>query len=85
LLSRFENEFFYISFSDYKNLLELRELKEDEKTELLKDSNNFDEWKKRIFERGIKDEPYIDFIESIKQDLQILEDIRNSLMHNRSF
>lgn len=85
ILKRFENEFFYISFSDYKNLLELRDLKENEKIELLKGSTSFDEWKNRIFERGIKDEPYVDFIESIKQDLETLENFRNSLMHNRSF
>lgn len=81
----FENEFFYISFKDYKNLLELRELKESERIELMKDAKSFDEWKKRIFERGVKDEPYIDFIQSIKQDLEILENFRNAIMHSHSF
>ncbi|MDD4151354.1 MAG: hypothetical protein PHR68_01955, partial [Candidatus Gracilibacteria bacterium] len=85
LRESFENEFFYISFKDYKNLLELKELKESEKTELMKDSYSFEDWKKRIFERGIKDEPYIDFINSIKQDLEVLENFRNAIMHSHSF
>lgn len=85
LVKKFENEFFYISFNDYKKLLNLRKLTDEEKTELLRDSDSFDNWKNRIFERGIKDEPYIDFIESIKEDFNILEQIRNSLMHNRAF
>lgn len=85
LRKNFENEFFYISFKDYKNLLELRDLKENEKIELLRDSDNFEDRKNRIFERGIKDEPYIDFINSIKQDLEKLEQFRNAIMHNHSF
>ncbi|MDD5213400.1 MAG: hypothetical protein PHG82_03170 [Candidatus Gracilibacteria bacterium] len=85
LKDNFENEFFYISFNDYKKLLNLKKLKEEEKTELMKDSDSFDDWKRRIFERGIKDEPYIDFIESIKQDLEKLENFRNAIMHNHSF
>ncbi len=58
---------------------------QQEKTELLENSNSFDERKKRIFERGIKDEPYIAFIESIKQDLEVLENFRNAIMHSHSF
>jgi len=85
LRETFENEFFYISFKDYSKLLELRDLKESEKTELMKESRSFDEWKQRIFERWIKDEPYIDFIQSIKQDLEILENFRNAIMHSHSF
>ncbi len=85
LKNNFENEFFYISFSDYKKLLNLKKLKEDEKIELLRDSYSFEDWKKRIFERGLKDEPYIDFINSIKQDLEILEQFRNAIMHNHIF
>lgn len=85
LKNNFENEFFYISFNDYKKLLNLKKLKEEDKTELLKNSNSFEDWKKRIFERGIKDEPYINFIESIKQDLEILENFRNAIMHSHSF
>lgn len=85
LKENFENEFFYISFKDYKNLLELKPLSEQEKTQLLEDSSSFDERKKRIFERGIKDEPYIAFIESIKQDLEVLENFRNAIMHSHNF
>lgn len=48
----------------------------------MKDSISFEERKKRIFERGIKDKPYIDFINSIKQDLSILENFRNAVMHS---
>ncbi len=85
ILQDYENEFFYISFSEYKNLLNLTTLQDKEKTELLEVSSDFDEWKEKIFNRWIKREFYIDFINSIKQDLENLEKFRNSIMHNRWF
>jgi len=51
LFKNLENEFFYISFSDYKKLLNLKNLKDDEKTKLLEASKSFNEWKNKIFNR----------------------------------
>lgn len=85
ILQDLENEFFYISFSEYKNLLNLTTLQDREKTELLEVSDSFDEWKNKIFIRGVQKEFYIDFINSIKEDLDSIEKFRNSIMHNRWF
>lgn len=88
LRNSFENEFFYISFKDYRNLLKLSDLKELKETaisELIKDSHSFNDWKRRITERGIQDEPYADFIKSIKPDLEFLESFRNAVMHNHHY
>lgn len=85
LFKNLENEFFYISFSDYKKLLNLKNLKDDEKTKLLEASKSFNEWKNKIFNRWIQRKFYIDFISSIEQDLAILENFRNAIMHNRCF
>lgn len=88
LRNSFENEFFYISFKDYKNLLELKpikELKGDIVEKSIVDSHTFDDWKRRIQDRGIREEPYAVFIESIKQDLSCLEKFRNAVMHNHYF
>ncbi|MDD2892166.1 MAG: hypothetical protein PHQ95_04325 [Candidatus Gracilibacteria bacterium] len=88
LRNSFENEFFYISFKDYRNLLELKhikELKEGNVEALITDSASFEDWRKRIEERGIRDEPYVAFIKSIKMDLEFLEQFRNAVMHNRHF
>ncbi|MGV8984319.1 hypothetical protein [Clostridium sp.] len=88
LRNSFENEFFYISFKDYRNLLELKpikELKGENVEALIKDSTSFDDWRRRIRERGVRDEPYATFIESIKRDLESLEQFRNAIMHNRHF
>lgn len=85
LIKNLENEFFYISFSDYKNLLNLKNLKGDEQTKLLEISESFDKWKDKIFNRWIQKEFYIDFINSIKQDLDSLEKFRNAIMHNHSY
>lgn len=79
-----ENEFFYISFSKYKELLSLKKLKDEEKTDLLEESSSFNEWKEKIFNRWINKEFYKDFISSISQDLNILEQVRNAIMHNHS-
>ncbi len=88
LRNSFENEFFYISFKDYRNLLELKpikELKGENVEALITDSTSFDDWRRRIRERGVRDEPYAAFIESIKRDLESLEQFRNAIMHNRHF
>lgn len=86
LRNNLENEFFYISFKDYRNLLELKPMiKEVEITKLIIDSQSFNEWKRRITERGVREEPYVAFINSIKRDLESLEVFRNAIMHNHHF
>jgi len=60
-------------------------IKEVEITKLIIDSQSFNEWKRRITERGVREEPYVAFINSIKRDLESLEIFRNAIMHNHHF
>lgn len=84
-LEKYENEFFYLNFWGYKDLLKIRDLTEQEKNDILKESNSFKEYKDGIIKRGITEGLYQDFIESIKEDLQKVDNIRNSVMHYRAF
>jgi len=81
---RYENEFFYISFSEYKKLTELRDLKHEDLYLIAEISNNFDEFKQNILNRGITNKDYLEFLNNIKPILDNIEKIRNCVAHNRT-
>jgi hypothetical protein len=82
LKNRFENEFFYLLFSDYKELHKLKEMKHDDLVEIINLSRDFKKFKENILLRGIKKE-YLPFIEESEGILSKLEKIRNCIAHNR--
>jgi hypothetical protein len=82
--SHFENEFFFLLFSDYIKLDELKEIRQPELTKAILDSEDFDAFKKRIISRGIVKEKYREFLAKIKENLTSIEDLRNCIAHNRS-
>lgn len=82
LKNRFENEFFYLLFSDYKELHKLKEMRHDDLVEVINLSRDFKEFKESILLRGIKKE-YLPFIEESEEILSKLEKIRNCIAHNR--
>ena len=51
--SAFENEFFYLNFSKYSSLTTLKNLTHDKLFEFVEISNNFDEFKDDIINRGM--------------------------------
>jgi phage-related tail protein len=83
--SHFENEFFFLLFSDYIKLNELKELKQPDLMEIIINSNDYDNLKQKIQSRGIIKKEYQDFLAGIKQNLEPIENIRNCIAHNRSF
>jgi len=84
LNKRYENEFFYILFSDYARLTEVRDLKHDDLYFITEVSSNFEEFKENILNRGIKEESYLAFLNNIKPVLsEKIENIRNCIAHNR--
>jgi len=83
--SHFENEFFFLLFSDYIKLNDLKGLKELDLMEMIINSNEYDDLKQKIQSRGIIKKEYQDFLAGIKQNLKAIEHIRNSVAHNRSF
>ncbi len=84
LAKRLENEFFHILFSDYVKLTKPRTLKQNDLYLIAKLSNNFDEFRDKILKRGIVKEEYLEFINSIKENLDNLEKVRNCVAHNRT-
>lgn len=81
----FENEFFFLLFSDYIRINNLKELKKSDLTEMIINSNEYDDLKQKIQNRGIIKEKYKDFLARIKQNIEPVENLRNCIAHNRSF
>ena len=79
-----ENQFFYFLFSQYKRTTELKTLNQEDLFFIAEISNNFNEFKNNILNRGITDQEYLSFLNSIKRDLDNLENIRNCVAHNRT-
>jgi hypothetical protein len=83
--SHFENEFFFLLFSDYIRLNNSKELKQPDLMEMMINSNDYDDLKQKIQSRGIIKREYQDFLAGIKQNLEPIENLRNCTAHNRSF
>lgn len=79
-----ENVFYRISFSSYIKLLELKKIDHNQIFLSLNESFDFEDWRDEILQRWIQKESHIDFIESIKENMDSIEKIRNAIMHNRS-
>jgi len=81
----FENEFFFLPFSGYIRINNLKELKKSDLIDTIINSNKFDDLKQKIQNRGIIKEKYQDFLAGIKENLDSIENLRNCIAHNRSF
>lgn len=77
LLRDYENEFFHIAFWGYTKLLNIDKNPSNELYSILQDGI--------YFKPGIVAKPYVRFIESIKKDLDTLNNTRNEIMHHRTF
>jgi len=84
LRKRFENEFFHILFNEYGKLVELKSIKLEDIVSITDTAKDFDEFRSQIVFRGIIKEDYLDFINSINAEMEILEKVRNCFAHNRS-
>jgi hypothetical protein len=83
--SHFENEFFFLLFSDYIKLNDLKELKQPDLMEMIINSNDYDDLKQKIQSRGIIKRKYQDFLAGIIQNLEPIENLRNCIAQNLSF
>ena len=84
LKNRLENEFFHLLFTDYRKLTQLKQLKQSDLFFITESSNNFDEFKGNIIDRGVRKEEYLDFLNSIVEDMANLEAVRNCVAHSRT-
>jgi len=84
LKKRLENEFFHILFPDYYKLTQLKPLKQSDLFFIAEISNNFDEFKGNIVNRGVRKEEHLNLLNSIKEDMQSLDAVRNCVAHSRT-
>ena len=82
--NHFENDFFFLLFSDYSNLDKLKKIKRDDLIEKIKNNNDYNELQQDIITRGVNHEQYKDFLLKLKEVLNPIENVRNSIAHNRS-
>jgi len=82
---RLENQFFYLTFSNYFNLDKPKEIRQvKDINNILESSDSYEDFRNKICYRGIKNEKHLDFLAAIKQDLQTIESVRNAVAHNRT-
>lgn len=79
-----ENELFYFSFNDYKNISQVDELKEVDLIDIASRSSTFDEFKHNIINRGIESPIFSEFLNNVSGPLTNLVPIRNCIAHNRN-
>jgi len=82
--ARFENEFFYLTFSQYRNLNEKKPVGNIESIiRLISQAADFQAFQDYLAHSPIEKEEYADFILSLKASLEPIETVRNCVMHNR--
>jgi len=85
LQERLENQFFYLTFSNYFALEKPKEIKQiKDISTILESSDSYKDFRNNICNRGIKNEKHLDFLAGIKQNLQTIENVRNAVAHNRT-
>jgi|GEM_PF-2401737 len=82
--SHFEDEFFFLRFSDYTNLDNQKDLKQSDLIKMISNSDSFEDLKQKMQNRGICKEKYQDFLAKVKENLDLIENFRNCIAHNRS-
>lgn len=80
-----ENEFFHLVFSQYISLNRRRTLnKVEDILKLVQEADDFDKFKQEISRAPVEDEADSDFLASMKQRLNSVEQLRNCVAHNRT-
>ncbi len=86
LKKKYQNEFFYLTFNQYRQLKLPDIVKSETLIDLLADSKSFEELKKNIQNLGaMKSEKneYLAFLNRISENLESIEALRNCVAHNR--
>ncbi|MDD4877940.1 MAG: hypothetical protein PHO02_02800 [Candidatus Nanoarchaeia archaeon] len=86
LKNKYQNEFFYLTFNQYRQLKLPDIIKSETLINLMADSKSFDELKKGIKKLGaIRPEKneYLEFLNRISENLESIEFVRNCVAHNR--
>jgi hypothetical protein len=82
--TRFENQFFYLNFSQYKTLNDKKKIGNvDQIIKLLGQVTDFGAFQSQLTQHHIRKEEYSNFIARLKANLEQIEDLRNCVAHNR--
>ncbi len=83
--AHWENEFFFLLFSDYINLNE-RKLPNNTRgmIQLIGKADDFESFKLLLTSKPIYNEQYADFLASLKTHVDPIEKLRNCVAHNRT-
>jgi len=83
---RFQNEFFFMTFNQYANLKVPDIIKADTVSSLIADKKRYKSLKDGLLKLGVFNDnkaDFIDFLNSINEDMPSIEIIRNCVAHNR--
>ncbi len=80
-----ENEFFFLLFKDYIHIGDVKKIGPGDLIDMIANSNDYEELKQNIQNRGIVKEEYQDLIASIKENIEPIEILRNCIAHNRAY
>jgi len=81
----FENELFFISFSEYLDLInKQKDIDINELSKKIIENENFQELKESLLLRGITNQDHKQFMEGVKILFESLIKIRNCVAHNRN-
>lgn len=84
MLTRLENQFFYLTFSGYKNLNDKKKIGIDQMVKLLGQVSDFGSFQARLTQLPVQKEEYADFITSLKAIVDPIDKLRNCVAHNRT-
>lgn len=83
-LSRYENLFFYFTFTGYYQFEKPKELPIKDILPLIQTNEEYSQLRDFLNLRGILEERHIDFLKKIKEKLKSIEDVRNCISHSRA-
>ena len=82
--AQYENQLFFLEFSDYVNINVRKDLSLGRIKEYMGQSEDFEELKRRITTNPIIKEEYAAFLTRLQERLDPIEKLRNCVAHNRS-
>ena len=81
---RYENPFFYFTFTGYYQFDKPKELPVKDIIPLIQTNEQYNNLRNYLNLRGILEERHIDFLKRIREKLSSIETVRNCVAHNRA-
>ena len=78
-----ENQFFHLTFSQYKNLNQLREFRLLDVLKFIRNAEQYDVFRDEILRKPIENTEDADLLNNLKAIMDSIEQMRNCVAHNR--